>query len=353
MNKQPLISVIAPAYNSEQYICDLIDSFLAQSYKNFELVIVDDCSLDRTVEKVESYKDARIKLVKHNWNKGVNEALNTAFDNVSGEYVAFAAGDDLVKPTYLEHAVEELQKNTNIGVLYTSLIVTDEFGKVMKSQPKWAMQKKGSRASLLNKMFYEENAILSPGMIVKKQCLDDFRPIDISLSIYQDYFLHVNLLIRTEIAFSPEAEYYYRRSAGSISARKDDYWRKQLETPRLMDVFLKINDLNFLSEVLQNNNLDIKYKELIPYYIGMSALRSPKSERQKWGYRTILEFISDAARYEKLHELTGFSYKNLLDLSLESWHSCKRKSRRKRKIVWMVVLVMIFLLAFVWKIVVL
>lgn len=352
MTFNPLISVFAPTFNCEKCVCSLIDSFLAQSYGNFELIIVDDASSDQTVEKIQSYKDSRIKLIRHIWNKGVNAALNTAFENSEGEYISFIGGDDAVKPTYLEKAINEFEKNKRIGALYTSLIAIDELDEIIHPQPLWCTQNQRNRESLLNHMFYNGNALLSPGMIVKKSVLQTFMPLNISLSTYQDYFLHINILLRTDIAFFKEAECYYRRSKTSLSVRKDNHFREELETSILMDTFLQIKDVVFLKEILKNNKINIVHEELIPYYIGISALTSPKIEKQKWGYRTILNFISNEKNYERLHKLNGFSYAKLLNASLLIWSQNKKVLRRKRMVRYALEFSIIFslLLAIFWSI---
>ena len=91
-----LVSVIMPAYNVEKLISDSIESVLSQTYTNFELIVIDDCSKDQTVKVVESLilKDHRIKLVKNIKNKGVAETRNVGLDQAKGNVVAFLDSDD-------------------------------------------------------------------------------------------------------------------------------------------------------------------------------------------------------------------------------------------------------------------
>jgi glycosyltransferase involved in cell wall biosynthesis len=73
------ISILCPSFNHQRFIAEHIKSVLNQSFKDFELIIVDDCSTDDNVAEINKFKDPRIKLIKHEFNKGINAALNTAF----------------------------------------------------------------------------------------------------------------------------------------------------------------------------------------------------------------------------------------------------------------------------------
>ncbi|WP_039872494.1 glycosyltransferase family 2 protein, partial [Helicobacter canadensis] len=75
----PKISILTPSFNHEKYIGFFLQSVLGQTFQNFELIIVDDCSWDKNLEEIKKFKDERIKLIRHDYNKGINAALNTAF----------------------------------------------------------------------------------------------------------------------------------------------------------------------------------------------------------------------------------------------------------------------------------
>ncbi len=127
--KTPLISVITPAYNAENFIHETIESVLKQSYKNWEMIIVDDCSKDRTREIVKKYveKDSRIKLFQLETNSGSAVARNTAMKNASGKYIAFLDSDDLWYPEKLEKQLQFMQEK-NIAFSFTKYIRMEEDG---------------------------------------------------------------------------------------------------------------------------------------------------------------------------------------------------------------------------------
>ena len=94
MDKQPLVSIITPVYNSANYVKRTIGSVLNQTYKNFELLIIDDCSTDNTINIVNSYDDKRIKVIKSDRNYGAAHSRNVGICESAGDYIAFLDGDD-------------------------------------------------------------------------------------------------------------------------------------------------------------------------------------------------------------------------------------------------------------------
>jgi len=107
---QELVSVVMPAYNAEKYIGEAIRSVLNQTYKNLELIIVDDGSKDRTFEIITSFNDERIKVARHPQNKGVAEARNTALNIAKGKWVALIDADDVWLPERLEKLIGILEE---------------------------------------------------------------------------------------------------------------------------------------------------------------------------------------------------------------------------------------------------
>lgn len=108
-----LVSIITPAYNAAAYIAETIESVLAQTYTNWEMLIVNDCSKDNTPEIVESYaaKDKRIKLLNLKQNSGAAVARNAAIQNAKGRYIAFLDSDDLWKKEKLQKQLNFMQQN--------------------------------------------------------------------------------------------------------------------------------------------------------------------------------------------------------------------------------------------------
>ena len=127
MNK-PLVSIIIPSYNSKKFIAYTIESVLNQSYSNFELIIVDDCSTDGSLEFIENYlKDSRISIYKTEKNSGAALARNRGIQKAKGKYLAFLDSDDIWHPLKLEKQIDFMEKN-NYLFTFTNYKMIDELG---------------------------------------------------------------------------------------------------------------------------------------------------------------------------------------------------------------------------------
>lgn len=120
-----LVSIITPCYNSEKYIKETFLSIKAQTYTNWEWIIVDDCSVDKSVELIKSFEDSRIKLFTQSDNQGAAHARNLALNNAKGRFITFIDSDDLWLPNFLETTVNYLISNDE-GLVYTSYKRVDE-----------------------------------------------------------------------------------------------------------------------------------------------------------------------------------------------------------------------------------
>lgn len=125
--KQELVSIIMPSYNTGKFIKETIDSVLSQSYQNWELLIVDDCSSDNTEEIVGNFQDDRIKFYKNEINQGAAHSRNRALKLAKGRWIAFLDSDDLWSNNKLKDQVDFMEKN-GYSFSYTNYEEIDEKG---------------------------------------------------------------------------------------------------------------------------------------------------------------------------------------------------------------------------------
>jgi len=124
------ISVIMPVYNAEKFLKEAIESILNQTYSNFEFIIVDDCSIDSSVEIIKSYfYDQRIKYIGNSSNVGPTASRNKAIQIAQGEYIACQDADDISLPIRFEEQIGYFEKNKDIVLIGSSAYVIDEYGK--------------------------------------------------------------------------------------------------------------------------------------------------------------------------------------------------------------------------------
>jgi glycosyltransferase involved in cell wall biosynthesis len=129
----PLISVLIPTYNVEKYVEEAVRSIISQTYSNLEIIIVDDCSKDRTFEILDKLRlsDNRIKLFRNDVNKKIVDTLNFAFLKSKGEFIARMDGDDVSCPSRIAEKFEFLKQNSDIDLVGCQPISIDELGNTL------------------------------------------------------------------------------------------------------------------------------------------------------------------------------------------------------------------------------
>jgi glycosyltransferase involved in cell wall biosynthesis len=127
MQKNPKVSVILPAYNAEKYIAETIESILNQTYKDFEFIIVNDCSTDSTKEIIENFakQDKRIRLVSNDRNLKVSKTANKGIELANGEYIARTDSDDWSYPDRLEKQLKFMESNPEVVLLSGNMEICD------------------------------------------------------------------------------------------------------------------------------------------------------------------------------------------------------------------------------------
>lgn len=129
-NIEPLVSIIMPAHNAEKYIRQSIQSVINQSYQNWELIITDDASTDRTIEVIESFNEDRIQILKLTKNAGAAVARNTSIERAKGDFMAFLDSDDLWHKDKLAKQIAFMQDN-KISFSSTEYANIDENGQLI------------------------------------------------------------------------------------------------------------------------------------------------------------------------------------------------------------------------------
>lgn len=208
---QPLVSIIMPAYNAERFIEKSIESVLHQSYKNWELLIINDFSKDSTQTIIENYlkKDNRIKLFNQENNRGVAESRNKGIKISKGKYIAFLDSDDLWENNKLEIQIEYMLKN-KVYMTYTQYSHITENGGFIKDIeiPK----------SLNYKQALKGNKIGCLTVVIDKEKIGKIQMPNLK---HEDYATWLNILKKGITAYGiPKNLAQYRKVSDSLSANK-------------------------------------------------------------------------------------------------------------------------------------
>lgn len=205
------ISVVIPNYNGECFIAKTLDSVLNQTYQDFEIIVVDDCSTDASPEIVESYcrKDSRISLIRLAQNGGVARARNTGIIQAKGDYIALLDNDDLWTSDKLERQVRLAEK---ADIVYCSYDFIDENDQPIK-RPFIVTPRVSFRSMLVSSMISCSTAFIKAD-ILKEHLFDD-------RYYHEDYVLWMQLLsIPIPAAGDEKVLMHYRQVSTSRNIRK-------------------------------------------------------------------------------------------------------------------------------------
>ena len=211
----PLVSVIVPCYNVEQYLPQCIDSILNQTYQNLEVWLVDDGSPDRCGEICDEYakKDARIKVINKK-NGGLADARNVALDVMTGEYVVFVDSDDYISPTHIEglyHLIEKYGADVSVNT-FCSFYEGSSPNPSPKSTKDWVLD--GLHAAEI--MFYQEHFDTTAWGKMYKASLFDGICYPHGL-LFEDLPTTYRLLLKAnKVVFNDEQSYFYLLRSNSI-----------------------------------------------------------------------------------------------------------------------------------------
>lgn len=210
-----LISVIVNVYNGEKFIKKCLDSVINQTYKNIEIIIVNDGSTDNTLSICESYKDNRIKIINQE-NMGLSLSRNVGIDNSTGEYLFFVDVDDYIELDAIEYLYKlTKENNTMIATCSTKDIHNYDF----KVKPRKEIVRVISGKEMLKNILMSKDRFGTVwNKLIKKELFDNIRFED---RIINDVVVLYKLALATEkVTYSNQIKYYYLRHSNSITAKR-------------------------------------------------------------------------------------------------------------------------------------
>ena len=193
MEEKNLVSVVIPTYNREACIKKAILSVLNQTYRNLEVIVVDDCSSDNTVEIVNTLNDYRVSCIVNENNRGACYSRNRGVEAAKGTIIAFEDSDDIWLPNKLEKNIEVMEKN-NADVVFSSYVLNE---KVV--HPEIDLNQCDNKVKTL----FLNTCIGTPTLVIKKDVFEREK-FDERLPRFQDYDLAIRLALKYKIIFIPE-----------------------------------------------------------------------------------------------------------------------------------------------------
>ncbi len=209
----PTISVIIPAYNAEHTILDTIKSVQQQTFSDYEIIVINDGSEDRTLELVEQVEDPRVKVFSYK-NGGLSTARNRGIARATSEYITFLDADDLWTPDKLEAQLAALQKHPEAGVAYSWTNFMDEQGESFRAgEPIWF--EGNVYAELLSDNFIASGS----NPLIRKKAIESVGEFDTTLRSCEDWDYMLRLAARWAFVVVPKPQILYRLSLGTMSSK--------------------------------------------------------------------------------------------------------------------------------------
>ena len=206
----PKISVIIPTYNRAQYVCRAIESVLRQTYRDYEIIVIDDGSTDNTKDVLSKY-NGRIKYV-YQPNQGISNARNHGIRVSAGEYIAFLDSDDEWIPEKLAVQLELLENNKKLGIVCSKMIILDENGRECGMKPE-------DRTGKNFKELIEIGGDLPTSSIMtRRECFDKVGLFDETLPMMEDFEMWVRIASQYDLdIFTTKVLAYYHKHAQQIT----------------------------------------------------------------------------------------------------------------------------------------
>lgn len=258
------VSVILPTYNRSTLLSRSIGSVLVQTFKNFELIVVDDGSRDDTADVVKAIGDPRVRYMPLGRNRGVSTARNAGLAEARGEFLAFQDSDDEWHPEKLERQVQTFRAHPDAAVVYGDMLRRMEDGQLMYLRSPDIV-----RGRLVNPAtrFWQTYMLAMQPALVRRTCVREER-FDESFALFEDLDLHLRLAMKHKYVHLPEPLVTYHETPGMTSDGSLEFTaRRQLL--RKYRGSLHSEDLRFLMQehlsiVLRRSLLPIVRQHLKP-----------------------------------------------------------------------------------------
>lgn len=285
----PLVSVGVACYNQAKYVVSTLDSIINQAYGNMELIIVDDCSKDDSVQIIQDWidrNDIDCIFIKHEVNKGVCKTVNDIVVNAKGKYLSFTAADDLMVEGKLKVQVDLLEKAaSDVGFVYSDAYLIDSdgkeyFGRFIQWHRHFFVVPQGD----IFKELLEDNFIPIMTVLWKRECFDVCGLFDENL-LYDDYDMLLRVSFKYKVIFSDFIAAKYRvhatnlhKSLQNVKAMESNFrmFYKHLGVrDKMYDAIVKEKLFNYLLRMydLGSSNVKEYFDKYHAYFKDNSAMK--------------------------------------------------------------------------------
>lgn len=309
----PEVTVLMPVYNAEKHLAKAVESILNQTHRDFEFLIIDDCSTDRTPDILDGYSDSRLVRLRNDPNMGITRTLNRGLEVARGEYIARMDSDDISYPDRLEHQVAHMKAHPEIGLLGTRYVIVDEVGNSIYGEP--SPPESGSESYISWTLLWM-TSIQHPTAMMRRSLLEKHSlRYDADYETAEDYELWTQIRCHSKVERLWETGLDYRVSEQGISQTRRE---KQIDTHhRIMHREI----CNFLGEALPTS--------ITRYLLEMFVPGIPQSDVEVDIIAATDTLLRIRDRFAHTHTLTQSERQQIDHHILRFLHKGLHRSRRE------------------------
>jgi len=311
---EPMVSVLIKAHDHAPYVRQSVESVLAQSFQDFEIVVTDDASGDGTLEIVQGFEDPRIRVEAQARNLGISATMNATVGRARGRYLAILNSDDFALPGRLERQVAYLEANASVSLLFGLPRIVDENGAAAAPFNDFLRPldfPDFSCRSWLREFFFRGNCLCAPTAMIRRDAYGQVGAYDPRLTNLQDLDMWVRMLVagRT-IHVLPEELTAFRIRAGNANMsapRRDTFMRSAFETTKILERFAALDPEAF--EEAFGDALDGEAgagpDAPVPDRLARLCARDPRTEYRFAAVEHAYRTATDADGYDRLRAVSG------------------------------------------------
>jgi glycosyltransferase involved in cell wall biosynthesis len=207
----PKVSIVIPAYNAMDFLPETIETIINQTYTDFEVLVIDDGSLDNVVEWVSQLQDPRVKIVSQA-NQGVSGARNKGIELARGEYMAFSDADDLWESTKLAKQVERLDQDSTVGLVYVWTALADQNG-----IPTGRVVSSNAEGNVWQQLTALNMVCCGSTPLVRRCCFETVGLFAVDISFSEDWDMWLRIAAKYPFAVVKEPLLRYRQHQNNTS----------------------------------------------------------------------------------------------------------------------------------------
>ncbi len=255
------VSIVLPVYNGEKYIEEAICSVINQTYKNWELIIVNDCSTDHTPKIIQQYQnmDPRIKIINNVENQKLPRSLNIGFESASGEYFTWTSDDNRYEREAIETMVNCLEQNPTYGMVYCDSYIINDSGEILEKVSEG-----------VEKLYY--NNCIGACFMYRKNVAETIGLYNPEMFLVEDYDYWLRISKKYSIYHCSECQYYYRKHDESLTVTRYNDVRRSLYE-------LRMQQLDFILDRIHGKEKEYLFLDM---YFECTKERE-KLKRKFWG----------------------------------------------------------------------